>query len=635
MIVSIDFETRSRVDLPTYGLDKYSRDESTEVLCMAYSIDGDPVELWNPYESPAPAWLSDSSTLFTAWNAAFEVNILRNVLKIPVSWDQFTDTMAWAAANNIPQSLEEAALFLGVTEQKDPIGKRLIQKLSKPNVKGVFNEDPELLSQLYEYCKQDVRTEMAVAAQLRPLEPSEQSVWVLTNIINDNGVPVDPAELQRAIDAAVSNKGTIVLEMGAITGGISPSQPAKLVEWLGDRGVVVEDLTAETVNKLLQSVKDPTVKRVLELRRQGSLTSVAKYEKMLEVQVGGRIRNTLVYHGASTGRFASRGGLNLQNIARPHYKDDEEGHAALQEAIERVLVRGEGGTMEELSSLVRSSIKAPDGQTFVDVDFSSIENRVASWIAGQNDKVALFRRGLDEYKTFASNSLYRVPYDEVTKEMRQVSKSAVLGCMFGQGAKGLVDYADGMGVKLSLAESARAVNAYRSEYSKVKSSWYEFENAAVQAVQVPGVAVRSGKVVFKSTKGALWMRLPSGRLICWRDPLVEAQLTPWGAMRDGVTVRNQNTFTRKWGRNKLIGSSIFQSAVQATARDMLAEAMLRLYDEGYSMVNSVHDEILLLVSESDGETALGRVIEVMTTPPKWAPDFPLAAEGWHGKRYRK
>ena len=635
MIVSIDFETRSRVDLPTYGLDKYSRDESTEVLCMAYSIDGDPVELWNPYESPAPAWLSDSSTLFTAWNAAFEVNILRNVLKIPVSWEQFTDTMAWAAANNIPQSLEEAALFLGVTEQKDPIGKRLIQKLSKPNVKGVFNEDPELLSQLYEYCKQDVRTEMAVAAQLRPLEPSEQSVWVLTNIINDNGVPVDPAELQRAIDAAVSNKGTIVLEMGTITGGISPSQPAKLVEWLGDRGVVVEDLTAETVNKLLQSVKDPTVKRVLELRRQGSLTSVAKYEKMLEVQVGGRIRNTLVYHGASTGRFASRGGLNLQNIARPHYKDDEEGHAALQEAIERVLVRGEGGTMEELSSLVRSSIKAPDGQTFVDVDFSSIENRVASWIAGQNDKVALFRRGLDEYKTFASNSLYRVPYDEVTKEMRQVSKSAVLGCMFGQGAKGLVDYADGMGVKLSLAESARAVNAYRSEYSKVKSSWYEFENAAVQAVQVPGVAVRSGKVVFKSTKGALWMRLPSGRLICWRDPLVEAQLTPWGAMRDGVTVRNQNTFTRKWGRNKLIGSSIFQSAVQATARDMLAEAMLRLYDEGYCMVNSVHDEILLLVSESDGETALGRVIEVMTTPPKWAPDFPLAAEGWHGKRYRK
>ena len=630
MIVSIDFETRSRVDLPTYGLDKYSRDESTEVLCMAYSIDGAPVELWNPFESPAPSWLTDPDTKFTAWNAAFEVNILRNVLKIPVRWEQFTDTMAWAAANNIPQSLEEAALFLGVTEQKDPVGKRLIQKLSKPNIKGVFNEDPELLSELYNYCKQDVRTEMAVAAQLRPLDPSEQSVWVLTNIINDNGVPVDPAELERAISASVLNKDTIVTEMSTLTGGVSPSQPAKIVEWLRSHKIVVEDLTAETVHKLLQTVKDTTVKRVLELRQQGSLTSVAKYEKMLEVQVGGRIRNTLVYHGASTGRFASRGGLNLQNIARPHLDGE-----ALEEAIERVLVRGEGGTMDELSSLVRSAIKAPDGQTFVDADFSSIENRVASWIAGQNDKVELFRKGLDEYKTFASNSLYRVPYEEVTKEMRQVSKSAVLGCMFGQGAKGLVQYAEGMGVSISMAESERAVNAYRAEYARVKSAWHEFEAAAVQAVQVPGTAIRSGKVTFKSTKGALWLRLPSGRLICWRDPMVEPQLTPWGAMRDGVTVRNQNTFTRKWGRNKLIGSSIFQSSVQATARDMLTEAMLRLNDEAYSMVNSVHDEILLLVSEADGETALGRVIEIMTTPPKWAPDFPLAAEGWFGKRYRK
>ena len=190
----------------------------------------------------------------------------------------------------------------------------------------------------------------------------------------------------------------------------------------------------------------------MELRQQGSMTSVAKYEKMLEVQVAGRIRNTLVYHGASTGRFASRGGLNLQNIARPSLGDD-----AIEEANERILVRGEGGTMEELSSLVRSAIKAPDGFTFIDADFSSIENRVASWIAGQNDKVELFRQGLDEYKAFASSALYNVPYEEVTKDMRQISKSAVLGCMFGQGAKGLVEYADGMGVKMTMGESEKAV----------------------------------------------------------------------------------------------------------------------------------------------------------------------------------
>jgi DNA polymerase len=131
------------------------------------------------------------------------------------------------------------------------------------------------------------------------------------------------------------------------------------------------------------------------------------------------------------------------------------------------------------------------------------------------------------------------------------------------------------------------------------------------------------------------MQLPSGRLICWQRPQVELQLTPWGEMRNTVTIFGQNTFSRKWLRNKLIGSSIFQSAVQATARDMLTESMVRLEYEGFEVINSIHDEILLLVREEDAESALDRVIDVMTTPPKWAPEFPLAAEGWIGNRYRK
>lgn len=631
MNISIDFETRSRVDLKTYGLDRYARDPSTEVICMAYCSPGSEVKLWVPNRDPIPAFFADIDARFTAWNAAFEYNIMRHVLKLPVRWEQFTDSMAVAAANNCPQSLEEAAIFLGVTEQKDPTGKRLIQKLSKPNSKGVFVEDPALLAQMYEYCRQDVRTEMAVVEGLRALDASEQELWVLTQKINDRGVPVDPRELQRAVAAVAINKAKIESEITVLTGGITANQPGKIAGWLAEANIKVDDLTAETVQKLLARKDIPDkISRVLELRRQGSLTSVAKYEKMLEVEVGGRIRNTLVYHGASTGRFASRGGLNLQNLARPTLDDK-----ALEGAVERVLELGDGGSMDELSSLVRSAIKAPDGQVFVDADFSSIENRVASWIAGQNDKVEMFRNGLDEYKVFASRSLYRVPYEEVTKEMRQVSKSAVLGCMFGQGAKGLVDYAEGMGVTLSVAQSEQAVKAYREEYVRVKESWYEFEGAAIAAIKIPNTTVRSGKVLFKFAKGALWMRLPGGRLICWRDPQVEAQLTPWGEMRDGITVRNQSTFTRKWGRNKLIGSSIFQSAVQGCARDFLTEAMLRLENDGFEVVNCIHDEILLLVPEVQGESSLARVISIMTTPPKWAPEFPLAAEGWFGKRYRK
>jgi DNA polymerase len=292
-------------------------------------------------------------------------------------------------------------------------------------------------------------------------------------------------------------------------------------------------------------------------------------------------------------------------------------------------------TMDVCSSVVRNAIKAPEGFTFVDADLSSIENRVASWIAGQNDKVELFRKGLDEYKTFAATSLYKIPYEEVTKDMRQVSKSAVLGCMFGQGAKGLVDYADGMGVVLSPAQAEEAVNAYRMSYAKVKNCWYQMGQAAIDAIGSPGQSFRAGKVMLKVTNDALWMQLPSGRLICWQRPEVVQEYTPWGKLADVVYVVSQNTFTRKWGRNKLIGSSIFQSAVQGTARDFLAEPALRLEGQGVSIINLVHDEILALSRVELAKEVESLLMQFLTTPPDWAPDFPLAAESWIDTRYRK
>jgi DNA polymerase len=249
----------------------------------------------------------------------------------------------------------------------------------------------------------------------------------------------------------------------------------------------------------------------------------------------------------------------------------------------------------------------------------------------------LFRKGLDEYKVFAAESLYRISYDEVTKEQRQVSKSAVLGAMFGQGAKGLVKYAEGMGVKLSDAQAKNAVNGYRSSYARVKELWALCEIAAIRAVENPGIGYAAGqKIKMKVAKEALWMQLPSGRLICWQRPQLELLTTPWGSEKLGVTVHSQNTYTRQWTRNPLIGSSIFQSAVQGTARDFLANAMLNLETNGYEVINSIHDEVLLLVDEDKAEEALENdVMHIMTNPPKWAPDFPLAAEGWVNKRYKK
>jgi DNA polymerase len=193
-----------------------------------------------------------------------------------------------------------------------------------------------------------------------------------------------------------------------------------------------------------------------------------------------------------------------------------------------------------------------------------------------------------------------------------------------------------MGVKLDEPQAKSAVDNYRASYAKVKELWGMCESAAIQAVENLGSPFAAGeKIILKCVKGALWMRLPSGRLICWQRPQLELLTTPWGVQKTGVTVHSQNTYTRQWSRNALIGSSIFQSAVQGTARDFLANAMMFLENTGYFVINSIHDEVLLLVEEQNAKSSMNDVISIMTTPPSWAPDFPLAAEGWHGKRYRK
>ena len=643
MIYSIDFETRSTIDLVDQGLDIYANDDTTEVLCIAFGTTPDNVVVCEPTHN-SNDWLSRLNFLLKhvadggkiqAWNAMFEYAIWNCVCVPKYGWPplrltQVIDSMAIAAANNIPQALGDAAVFINSEHQKDTRGRYLIQKLCKPNKKGVFEEDPELMRELFEYCQQDVRAEMTITSNLRPLSQVEQEVWELTQRINLRGVPVDPNELHNAVLAVARAQDALDNELVSLT-GFKPSERAKLLGWLNEKGADMADMTAKTVSaKLVNAHLHSDVRRALELRQEGSQTSVAKYAKMMEIQREGRIRNTLVYHGASTGRWASRGGLNLQNIARPTISDEE-----IESAIPAVFNAAKG-SMRELSSLVRSAIVAPREKTFVDVDFSSIENRVGVWLAGQNDKVELFRKGLDEYKVFAAESLYRISYDEVTKEQRQISKSAVLGAMFGQGAKGLVKYAEGMGVKLSEVQAKNAVDGYRSSYSRVRDLWTSCENAAIEAVSNPGSPFRAYRhIVMKVAKNALWMKLPSGRLICWQRPQLELVTTPWGSTKYGVTVHSQNTYTRQWTRNQLIGSSIFQSAVQGTARDFLADSTLNIVKAGYEVINLIHDEVLLLVDEDGSDKALDDVIKIMTTPPKWASDFPLAAEGWVSKRYRK
>jgi DNA polymerase len=391
----------------------------------------------------------------------------------------------------------------------------------------------------------------------------------------------------------------------------------------------MSDLTADSVkNKLVSAHLHPDVKRALELRQLGSLTSVAKYDRFQELQKDGRIRNSIIYHGSSTGRFAGRG-AQLMNLPRGSVE-------VTTELIERVLERGEGGTLPELSSLVRSVLKAPEGYLFADCDYSSIENRLGVWVAGQEDKLENFRAGLDEYKQFCSESLYKIPYDSVTKQQRQTGKTAVLGCLYGLGYRGLTQYAAGFGVHMDEEEAKRVVDAYRVSYSRVKSCWAEVEKAAMNAIKEPGNVFRAGKCNFKVQSDNLWVQLPSKRLIRWSDAKIEKKLIPgWSSPKDTITVNNQNTFTRVWGRNDLGGPSIYQSIVQALGRDILVHAMLELDRRGYSIVQIIHDQIVTLIEEGKSKESLCDIISVMETCPDWLTDFPLACEGFTSKRFSK
>lgn len=648
-----DFETRSPVDIKL-GLDKYV--QGAEVLCFAYSLRGETPQLWRP-GAPNPQDLFGhvlAGGSFAAWNVMFEYQVWNKVCVPRHGWpvlpiEQCVDTMAWAAAMNLPQALAScgSAIGLPLDLQKNKRGRYLIQRLCVPHPptktrSGMWVEEPALMQELYDYCVQDVVSEGAIAAKLRPLSTHEQSVWLATQRINLRGLPVDIEEIRATTRIVNAEKERLNGELAQITKHEvnAATNRGQLLAWVNARlPEALADLTGETVDDVLTRGDIPKdVRRALQIRSHVCQTSTAKHEVLLSTACDdGTVKGLLTYHGASTGRWASRGGLNAQNLPRPPLGEEDisSAHAVMGLGDHGFAVSMFGDrVMDAAVSTVRGVIKAPLGHEFIDADWSSVENRIGSWIAGQQDKVDMFASGLDEYKVFASKSLYQVHYNDVTKEQRQVSKSAVLGCMFGQGAVGLVSYAKKHGVDITEERSQEIVSAYRGEYPKVTSMWWRCGDAVLDAVRTPGVVIKVGEhVQISMMRGFMWMKLPSGRLISWSAPRIETLDTPWGEKRTGVTVMGVDRFTRQWVRQKLIGSSVYQSGVQATARDLMADALLRLEAAGYPVVLLVHDEFLSLVPEGQGSEK--EFMEIMCQPPWWAGGLPLAAEAWRGIRFKK
>lgn len=627
--------------------------------------------------------------LVSGWNVMFEWYIWNFVCVPKYGWpelkiEQCRDTMAMAAAMNLPQQLGKCALVLGLPadKQKDARGKHLIQRLCKPHKPtkdrpGVWVEDPQLFAELCDYCDQDVVVEEAIAKKLRPLSPFEQDVWVATQRINLRGVPVSIDECTRIRDIVEDEKALLNAELAKLTGGKvkKASNRNGLLAWANERCAepiyiedpvedeedrpgheepVLENMRAKTVEYVLRNTLLPDdVRRALEIRAAVVQTSTAKYAKMLKVAADdGTLKNLFVYHGAGPGRWASKGGVNAQNFARPILSPEEieiafaalgGGHAAWR------LLYGDQ-TMDAAVSCLRGVIKAPPGYDYVNADYSSVENRVAAWVSGQLDKLQMFAAGLDEYKTFASNSLYKIPYDQVTKDQRQTTKPVILGGIFGLGAYGLQAYAEQYGVSMGILEAKLAIKAFRNEYRHVRNTWYECNDAMLAAIENPGTWFEAGpKFQFISHRNFLWMKLPSGRVIAWAKPEIKVEKMTYEKDTiengeiveietvtkyvDAVYVESIDTKTRQFMRHKLIGSSAFQSGVQGTARDILAQGVFNVERAGYPVCFMAHDELMSAVPKGTGDPEeFGRL---MCEPAEWFNDLPLSYEAWRNERFRK
>jgi DNA polymerase bacteriophage-type len=671
-MLSIDFETRSAVDLRRCGLHVYAECETTDALCMAYAFDGGGVKLWRRGE-PLPRDVSEHVAAgrdVSAWNASFELAIWA-IMARRHKWPQLLasqthDPMARARAMGLPGALADCALALGVTQQKDKRGGYLIQKLSKPQRNGLFSEDPALLAEFGEYCKQDVRAERDVTEKLAPLLAKERTLWVLDHAINERGVAIDIPSVAAASKIVDDEGAHLNMRVAKTTRGLvgSASQIGAMLQFLQSEGVEAEKLTKQVVRDLLaRGGTTEAARTLLELRKTAAKASTAKLKAMQRRACrDGRARGLLAFNGADTGRWAGRG-IQTQNMTSP--RDEKFDYAGCIEAINApqgrdLLTFWYGSALDAVSWTMRAFIKAAPGRRFIACDYANIEGRVLAWIAGERWKLDAFRAfdagtGPDLYK-LAYHKSFGVPLDAITKLQRQLGKVQELALGYQGGVGAFASMAANYGIAvvenaadaspdasqvLTTAEADELKVLWRDAHPNVVKFWYGLQDAAMNATRQPGKVHRVGLIAFRVANGYLWMQLPSGRSLCYAQPRI-IRAPRFGQMRDVLEChgtlkksrKEDGTFQRlKWGAWQPYGGLFCENVCQAIARDLLAHAMPLLEAAGYPVVMHVHDEIVCEVPDNFG--SVEDMEAIMCGTPAWAAGLPVVAEGWQGARYRK
>lgn len=667
--LSIDLETYSTVSIGAAGSYRYILDPSFEILLFAYSLDGMPVEVIDVASGQViPLWLKNAlkNPLYIkhAYNAAFEWFALSKYL----GWlppDQWRDTMLHALYCGYPASLDAAGRAMGLPEDKKKLttGKALIRYFCVPckpsnangnRTRNLPKHDPAKWKLFKEYNGQDVVTEMEIDRRLSafPVPAFVQKQWETDLTMNARGVAADMEMVSGALVIGATVKSQLMAEARQLSGLDNPNSIKQLARWLTeatDGDTEITSVTKETVATMLKQPQPANVQRMLEIRQELGKTSTKKYDA-LETCIAddGRVRGLLQFYGANrTGRWAGRL-VQVQNLPRTYTHPLPPARQLVKDRNIDGLRLMYGSINDTLSQLIRTAFVATPGNVLIDADFSAIEARVISWLAGQEWRLEVFRTHGKIYEASASQ-MFHVPIEKIKKgnpeyALRQRGKVAELALGYQGGVSAMRRMDTGHNLDdLSDDEVKGIVDRWRETNSMIRDLWNIVDSAAVTVITNGGAqTIRSETTDAVITlaceldviTGTRYMTilLPSGRKLYYPSP--EIGVNRWG--NPSVSYMGQNQTAKRWERVETYGGKLVENIVQAIARDCLAIAIENLEAQGLHVVFHIHDEVVIdTPAWADNDTMLDTVTKIMTKPIPWAQALPLNADGWVDKFFKK
>lgn len=642
-ILSIDIETYSDVDLTKCGVYAYSDSPNFEILLFAYAFEEEPTRIVDlPCGEQLPervlAALEDPGITKAAFNAQFERTCISKYLGRRLSPSGWQCTAVQSAMLALPLSLDSVGEVLNIQRKKLKEGADLVRFFSMPckptkanggRTRNRPEDAPEKWERFKTYCIRDVDAEREIRQKLWkfPIPESEMELYRMDQEINDRGILVDLQLVENAVLCDNQYRQMVTARAYELTGLSNPNSPAQIKGWLAEHGVEAEKLDKKTVKGLI-SETDGEVLEVLKLRLLMAKTSVKKYEAIeRSVCSDGRVHGLLQFYGANrTGRWAGRL-VQVQNLPQNHIPDLELARNLVKEQRFEDLDLLYDSTPEVLSELIRTAFVPKPGCRFIVADFSAIEARVLAWFAGEQWRLDTFAEGGDIYCASASK-MFGVPVVKhgVNGHLRQKGKIAELALGYG-GAVGALTSMGALDMGLQEEELQPLVSQWRNSNPHITKFWWDVDAAAVKAVK-ERTEVVLGKLCFTYRSGILFVTLPSGRKLSYIKP----RMTQNRFGRESLSYEGVGE-SKKWMRIETYGPKLVENIVQATARDLLAQAMLRLRNRGFDIVMHIHDEAVLEVTA--GVSSVEEICKIMSEQPDWAAGLPLRADGYECAFYKK